>query len=242
MQARFLTDLITPDSLNIRTRLNTRRLAGVSQKALPLFEEDVQSHNFQVTADETIVLLPFGRNSDAETLKIEITSKIIDASKVSERERNLPQINIIKPFPNGEINVDAVKVPHRFVAQAILTADGLEIARGSGAILLEETREIILHPDEKSKTEIPAAPLAVKLTVDSFSQTRTTDLVGIAFDAYRLTAGDGDSTPNQFILNGRGIAIPGRETKYNLSSTGWADNKNYELKLVINLGEEEKND
>src|SRR5262249_1065085 len=47
MDAYFLTDLEDQDSLKVRARLNTRRLYGYSERELPLYEEDAQSHALQ---------------------------------------------------------------------------------------------------------------------------------------------------------------------------------------------------
>ena len=38
MNARFMTDLVSADRLKVRARLNTRRLYGLSERDLPLYE------------------------------------------------------------------------------------------------------------------------------------------------------------------------------------------------------------
>ena len=60
MNARFLTDLVSPGKLKVRAKLNTRRLYGYSQNNLPLYEEDNQSETLQLGFEEQVVLLPFG--------------------------------------------------------------------------------------------------------------------------------------------------------------------------------------
>src|SRR4051812_7072862 len=73
MSAKFLTDLVAPQRLHVRARLDTRRLYGYSDKNLPLYEEDNQSQTLDLSFDEMVVLLPFGRGGGDSRLKIEIT-------------------------------------------------------------------------------------------------------------------------------------------------------------------------
>src|SRR5947209_8200454 len=51
MSARFLTDLVAPGALKVRTKLNTRRFYGLSPKNLPLYEEDAQAETLQLGFD-----------------------------------------------------------------------------------------------------------------------------------------------------------------------------------------------
>src|SRR6185369_4496251 len=109
MQARFLTDLTASNRLKLRADLNTRRLYGNSPSNLPLYEEDRQKQTLEIGFDESIVLLPFGRNTNAETLKIEITPAMLPGLT---NESNL-KINLGKQLASGEIYVEAFKIPHR---------------------------------------------------------------------------------------------------------------------------------
>src|SRR2546421_1323160 len=54
MDATFLTDQTSPDSLKVRAKLNARRLYGYSEQNLPLYEEDNQSQTLQLGFDEMV--------------------------------------------------------------------------------------------------------------------------------------------------------------------------------------------
>ncbi len=236
MQAKFLTDLIAPDKISFRTHLNTRRLYGLSERKLPLYEEDAQKHNSTIGFDQTIVLLPFGRGKDANntesSLKIEITPKRLSASEFSSSKEPL-KININKPDPNGEITIEAFKIPHHFKVEAVLLADGREVARGDGDYLLEEPREIILQVNEQAALEIVQSPLAVKLEINKYTPGNSSNLVGVNFQVFRSA----DGNQNQIISNGSGIGILGKEFDYELIQM--PDGKKYQLKFRINLAESE---
>src|SRR4051812_44261531 len=98
MKAKFLTDLVAPGSLKVRARLDTRRLYGYSDKNLPLYEEDDQSQTLDLSFDEMVVLLPFGRGGGESRLKIEFTPTVSQqgARLPSGKARPL-EINILKP-------------------------------------------------------------------------------------------------------------------------------------------------
>src|SRR5262249_9080808 len=145
--SRFLTDRIGDDRLKIRTKTETRRYYGNSKSNLPLFEEDNQKNVFELDYGQTIVLLPFGRNTDNETLKIEITPTVLASTGPVIDDL---KINFEKQLTSGEINIEAFKVPHRFVIDAVLSADGHEIAKSSAPALLEEETNIALETTDKS--------------------------------------------------------------------------------------------
>lgn len=232
MQAKFLSDLIAPDKISVRTNLSTRRFYGLSERKLPLYEEDAQKLNSTIGFDQTIVLLPFGRNNNESSLKIEITPKRLSASEFSSSEEPL-KININKPDPNGEITIEAFKIPHRFKVEAVLLADGREVARSSGDYLLEEPREITLQTNEQAAPEIVQPPLAVKFEINRFTAGYPSNLVGVNFQVFRSA----DVNQNQMISNGSGIGILGKEFEYELSQM--PEGKKYHLKFRINLAEGE---
>ena len=231
MQARFLSDLVTGDKLKIRAELDTRRFYGFSPANLPLYEEDSQKQILETGFDETIVLLPFGRNGGAETLKIEITPALLSVPKKSDEAQKLT-INFDKPIPSGEINVEAFKIPHHFTVEAVLLADGRAIAKGNAQCLLEEEKEIAL----KSLDKLENQNFAAKLTIDKFSRNRPTDLVGINFDFYRA---EPENQIQQIISGGAGIGLLGGDLSYPLKNMNLPGNKNYELKFNIRLIENE---
>ena len=234
MQTRFLSDLVAEDKLKLRAKLNTRRFYGYSPANLPLYEEDAQSHALQVSFDETVVLLPFGRNGGAETLKIEITPTIFSVSSTDEEARKL-KINFDKQIPSGEIFIEASKTPHRFRAEAVLLADGRAIARGSADCLLEEASEIILLPVANS--DFVNQPFTAKLTINKFMRNRPADLVGINFDFYRA---DGENSA--VISAGAGVGSLGENLVYSLKNENLPSDKNYELRFKIKLVEGERGD
>lgn len=233
MQARFLTDFTAPDKIKIRAKLNTRRLYGRSERQLPLYEEDAQSQILEVGFDESVVLLPFGRGGDDESLKIEITPQPLQASNQDINDEPL-KINIVKPAPNGEITVEAFKIPHRFRVDAVLLADGREVARGVGDCLLEEPREIILQTNERADAEISRTPFVVKLEVDKFTRNPPSNLAGINFGVYKNEpAADGQK--QTLVSSGSGVGVLGGELNYQLNQT--PGDKKYELRFKISESE-----
>lgn len=229
MQARFLSDLVADDKLKIRAGLDTRRFYGFSPANLPLYEEDSQKHTLELGFDETIVLLPFGRNGGAETLKIEITPSLFSVPKTDEESQKL-KINFDKQIPSGEIYIEVSKIPHRFEVEAVLSADGQEIAKGSADCLLEEEKNIVLQSLDKSENQYYTA----KLTIDKFSRNRPKDLVGINFGFYR------SQTENQLqpiISNGAGISELDDELVYRLDGGNLPDDKKYKLKFKVRLAD-----
>lgn len=233
MQARFLTDLTAPDKIKIKAKLATRRLYGRSERQLPLYEEDVQSRILEVGFDETVVLLPFGRGGDDESLKIEITPQPLPASNQHTNDEPL-KINIVKPAPNGEITVEAFKIPHRFKVDAVLLADGREVARGVGDCLLEEPQEIILQTNERAAAEISQTPFVVKAEVDKFTRNPPSNLAGINFEIYKNEpAASGQKRAP--VSRGSGVGVLGGDLNYRLNQM--PGDKKYELLFRISVSE-----
>ena len=232
MKTRFLTDLVAEDKLKIRASLDTQRFYGYSPANLPLYEEDSQKQIMELGFGETVVLLPFGRGGAAETLKIEITPVLFLVPQASEEAQKL-KINFDKRLPSGEIYIEASKIPHRFVVEAALLADGREIAQGTGECLLEEEKGIVLEPVGENEKQ----GYAVKLTVDKFSRNRPQDSVGINFDFYRAESRT-ESMSNRIISNGAGVGRLGGELVYRLENEGnFEEAGKYELRFKIRLAE-----
>lgn len=230
MQTKFLTDLIAPDKLKLRAALNTRRFYGNSPANLPLYEEDSQNQLFEINFDEMLILLPFGRGAGDETLKIEITPTLL---QVSAADAKAPiTIDFDKQIPSGEINVAAVKIPHRFIVEAVLLSNNRRVAAGSREFLLEETGEIILEPESDGKSEIGDQSFNLKIKIDKYIRSRPKDLVGINFSLDEKNAATGgERTP---IVSGAGaINIVGEEFSYRLENGEPLRNRNYEIKFKI---------
>jgi hypothetical protein len=233
MKARFLSDLVTGDKLKIRARLDTRRFYGYSPINLPLYEEDSQNHTLEISFDESVVLLPFGRNGGAETLKIEITPILLSVVKTDEASRLT--INFDKQIPTGEIAVEASKIPHKFNVEAVLLADGQMVAGGAADCLLEEEKEIVLLPTSNADSGISGQSFKTKLNINRFIRSRPQDLVDINFNFYR--AMENSASKNQMIIpRGAGIISLTGELSYRLENMSLSDDKNYELKFKIRLG------
>lgn len=237
MQARFLSDLVADDKIKLRAKLNTRRFYGYSPINLPLYEEDAQKHTLQIGFDETVVLLPFGRGG-AETLKIEITPTLLSVSKTDESSRQL-KINFDKQIPSGEIFIEASKTPHHFEVEAVLTADGQTIARGSADCWLEEEKEIVLLPI--SDSEFGNQPFIANLTVNKFTRTRPADLVDISFNFYHANK-QSNGENRAMISTGAGVSSLGGNLTYSLKDKNLPGDKNYELKFKIRLADAERTD
>lgn len=233
MDAQFLSDLVADDKLKIRTHFNTRRFYGYSPINLPLYEEDSQKHTLELGSNESIVLLPFGRNGGAETLKIEISPTLLSVAKTAEASRLT--INIDKQMPNGEIAIRAVKVPHNFIVTAVLLADGHPIARGGADCLLEEEKEIALLPIPNADSDISGRPFATRLTINKFIRNGPQEMVDFNFNFYR-TAEDLAATDQMIISEGAGIGLLSSDLSYSLENIGQSRKGNYELKFTILLG------
>jgi hypothetical protein len=239
MQARFLSDLVEGGKLKIRAKLNTRRFYGYSPVNLPLYEEDTQNQSMLLGFDETIVLLPFGRNGGEENLKIEITPTLL--SDVSANLADKLKINIDKPLQSGELFVEASKIPHNFEVEAVLLSDGQEIARGMKKVLFEEEEEIVLMPNEKAGAEISDKVLTTKFTVSKFTRSRPQDLVSFYYKVYRGQGSSNDQSQTR-ILEGAGVMELGSQSIYQLDKTQLPGDKKYELKFNVRLAEVERSE
>ncbi len=240
MQAKFLTDLTVENALQVRTQLETRRLYGYSERRLPLYEEDRQAHALRIGFDEEIVLLPFGEGGGDQRLKIEITPAMTEQSVRLASGKTRPlEINVLKVSPGGIINVQARKIPHRFVAEVVLLEDGREVARNAADVLFAEAQEIILHPTADASADVNNYPLAVRLTIDEYLRNRPTDNLGIRFDLQRLDRAQGD---NREVVgsNWAGVAALDSALDYDLSNHFLSgSNKKYELQFRIKLADSE---
>ena len=157
MTARFLTDLQGDGTLLVRTRLETRRLYGVSERGLPLYEEDSQHQSLQMSFDEQIVLLPFGAGGD-ERLLFEITPSR------TRRPLGPLTIDILKVSAGGQVSIEVHQVPHDYQLHAALLKDGNKVAESVQQLLIEEAETIRLNPSQPS-----AAPqVGLELTIDRY--------------------------------------------------------------------------
>lgn len=200
MTARFLTDLQQDGNLLVRARLDTRRLYGTSERGLPLYEEDSQQHALEVSFEEQIVLLPFGRGGE-ERLLIEITPWR------TQRPAGPLSIDLLKTSPGGQVSIRAHKVPHDYRLNAALLLDGKAITATSQQILIEKEESILLPP-----TTPNAAPtLNLKLTIDRYESAGSGRLT-FHFDALHR------GTPAA--LNWAGITELGSTIHYPISVDG----------------------
>lgn len=235
MNARFLTDLLSPAELKIRARLDTRRLYGYSQKNLPLYEEDNQSETLQLGFEEQMVLLPFGKGS-GELLKIEITPSMSDRSVyLASGEMQPPVINISDPGPGGVISIHALKIPHDFDVEAVLLEDGREVARGESRCLFEEAQEILLQPNDRANSDVASNPLAINLTIAGYERNGPRGEAAISFDVTRINKQE-NSAREPVVRNWAGIAGPGSAIDYDLSDHYLkSSGQKYELRFTVKL-------
>lgn len=238
MQTKFLTDLVAPGKLKLRASLNTRRFYGSSPANLPLYEEDAQNQTFEISFDEMLVLLPFGRVADGEILKVEITPTLAAAS-VTKAAAPI-RINFDKQIPSGEITVAAEKIPHRFVVEAVLFANDQRVAAGSEECLLDEMKEIILAPEPNAKSESGGQRFAADIKIDKYIRNRPKDLIGINFGVSEKTNSGNLQTS---LVSGAGaINIIGEEFRYRLENSGKTKNQNYEIRFKIRPAPGEQSD
>jgi hypothetical protein len=236
MKAYFLTDLVSPDALKIRVRLNTRRLYGYSERSLPLFEEDDQRQTLAMNFDEAIALLPFGRDGGDPRMKIEITpSWSEEMAELPAGDLRPPTIKIPRPGPGDIISVHASKKPHQFSVEASLLEDGRQVARGVSNCLIEEPQEILLLPTGATSAVLNS--LVVDLTLSDYVRSRPTDEVELDFNLYRA----GLQGREPIALKWAGIASLGSPVTYSLDQTSFGAGKNYQLVFKVSLAESEKN-
>ena len=238
MNAKFLTDLVAPDTLKMRANLNTRRFYGYSEKDLPLYEEDAQAQVLLLGFDEKLVLLPFGRNGNTDQLKIEITPTIGEQGNqlASDKTRSI-DIKIPQASPGGAISVQATKIPHNYVVEGSLVEDGKVLARGSANYLLEEPGELLLQPEPQANSSLTAYPLRLSLTIDQYLGNGPGAQVGFTFSVFR-EARRGWQT---ILSEAAGITIPGSEVNYELGELpATPAARKYELRLKVTLAPGEK--
>jgi hypothetical protein len=241
MRARFLTDLIRPDRLKVRTKLDTRRLYGSSERQLPLFEEDEQTQSLELGFDEAVVLLPFGRTGGDHRLKIEITPSISNqtSTDLSGAARPL-EISILKPSPGGVVRYEAIKIPHNFVAEVALLEDGREIVSGKATLLIEEPQQIKLQPHSGLENVTP--PLTMKLMVERYARSRPADQVTFGFNIYRENNADGNRG-EAVVQNWAGVASLDSFLTYDLSGQQFVSKgRKYELRFKFKLAPGEQAD
>jgi hypothetical protein len=234
MQTHFLSDLVSPDKLKLRIKLETKRFYGMSPIDLPLYEEDKQNHTLNVGFDEKVVLLPFGRNGSSETLKIEITPVLFSIPN-SNPDAEILKINFEK-MKNSEIKINATKIPHNFEGEMILLADGKEIARGKDNFLLKEEKQITLIPNQNAPEEIKNMSIKTSLVIDEFMRSRPKDLASFAFDVFSANAQNNGKKTSY--VNGRGVLQIGGEFTYQL--TDLPQGKDYKIIFRVNLDKNEK--
>ncbi|HNC44593.1 MAG TPA: hypothetical protein PLU80_10535 [Acidobacteriota bacterium] len=224
LKAQFVTDVIAPGRLKIRGTLTTKRLYGRSERQVPLYEEDSQVHSLQIGFDEAMVLFPFGRNGGDEVLKIEITPHVIEASGPS------PNL-VIKPIKtdlNGNIDIQARTVPHKFLTVAQLTKNGVVVAEGKSGCWLEEPQSIQLVP-----LQIPNAPavpgLVVDFTVNQVPYSQPNSTFGVNFDIR-------GTDQKVFARNWRGVGEFGTPLQYTLpNEISVNDGEGWALKLIVQV-------
>jgi hypothetical protein len=233
MNARFLTDLVSADKLKVRARLNTRRLYGYSERDLPLYEEDAQNQAIDLSFDEAIVLLPFGRNG-GDKLKIEIAPAISDQPVYLASGAQAPlAIKIVKQSPGGAITIQASKIPHNFDVEATITEDDREVARGAASFIIEEAQELIIAPDPSASPEVARNPMAINLMIDEYARTRPVDLVGMSFDLSLVDKQSG-ARREAIASDWAGSATLGGELVYDISDYYLkSSGKKYSLKIKI---------
>jgi hypothetical protein len=235
MNARFLTDVVAPGVLEVRTTLDTRRLYGYSERNLPLFEQDTQHENLQLGLDERIVLLPFGRNGGEDNLRVEITPTLsAETTRLPSGNLRPLEIKIPQPSPGGVIRVRASRTPHRFNIEATLVADGREIARGSSDYLIEETHELALHPIVPAGASGAPPQLVLNLTLSNYARSRPADEVQLDFDIHHL--GQSPDSQDTVVLKGEGITTLGTPLSYDLNKTFLSGTgRTYELRFKVSL-------
>jgi hypothetical protein len=242
MNARFLTDLVSPERLRIRATLETRRLYGYSERNVPLYEEDSQNQTMELAFDEQIVLLPFGAGGD-EQLKVLITPSISrEPARLGSGRLSPLTIDIVEPSQGGVIGIRASKIPHNFEVEAMLVEDGRVVARGTRNCLLEEAQEIPLQPDDWSNPEIVNNPLVINLTIDQYERSRPSDETSLSFDVYRLNAQNNDQR-QPIALRWAGIAGLDSPLNYSLGDHYLTSSaRKYELRFTVKLAAGESAD
>lgn len=236
MSAKFLTDLVEPNTLKVRARLQTRRLYGESERGLPLYEEDQQQQALQLGFDDDIILLPFGRTGGDDKLKIEITPAMtVEPVRAPAGALRPLDIKILKVSPGGTVNIQASRVPHHYDAEVALLEDGREVARATANLLLEEAQELFLQPDAQVGDEFTNTPLVVRFNINEYRRGRPADDVAINFDIHRINRQTADGR-EPVGLNWSGVATVGADLRYDLSDAyAPRAGKKYELRFRVRI-------
>ena len=204
MAAKFLTDFISPNRLRIRSRLDTRRLYGTSENNLPLYEEDEQTQSLDISFDEGLVLLPFGRTGSDHRLKMEITPIISNDIESPSLDATRPlEISILRPSPGGIVQFEAVKRPHNFVVEMALYEQGREVANSIAPLLIEEERPVLLQG--KDGRDFALGTPIVNVVVYRFFRNRPADEVSYRYEIDGLDNMNG-TRPD---MKGAGVATLG---------------------------------
>lgn len=243
MKARFLTDFIQPGTLKVRARLETRRLYGYSERDLPLYEEDEQKQSLEVGFDEAVVVLPFGGAGGDHRLKVEITpARSEQTAALAAGKANPLEIKILKPAPGGIISIEAIKIPHNFVVEAVLLEDGRPVASGIAPLLFDEQQEVALQPKTFAGTKITENPLIVALSIKQYARSRPADQVTFGFDVYQMEGAHGGRR-ERIAQSWAGVASLDSVVTYDLSSYYLsATAKKYELSFKFKLAPGESAD
>lgn len=236
MNAKFVTDLIAPTNLKIKSDLNTRRLYGYSERKLPLYEEDAQKETMQLGFDEKLVLLPFGRNDGNDQLQIEITPAVSEQSNYLPSGEPRPlEIKIQKQSPGGAITVEASKVPHNYLVEATLLEDGREVARGAANYHVDEPAELLMRPTPDADSILINNPLAIEFTIYHSARTGPKRQVAFGFSAYRQ---DQQGNKGEIVVpQAAAIADLGSKLSYELGE--FSNGRRYQLNLTVKLALDE---
>jgi hypothetical protein len=229
MEARFLTDLSNQHTLEVRSKLNTRRLYGYSEKKLPLYEEDTRSQALELGFDEQMIVFPFGE-SGGDNLHIEI-APAMTAGEVYQPSGQFgpPEITFLQKM-QGVIHIEAIKVPHRFQVEAALLQDGHQIAGGAGEFLLQQKQELALQATGGGSADTVTA---LALSIDRYIRGCPIGSAAFSFDIYRSSV-NVQSGRETVASDWAGIHPLGSDAVYDLSATSLAAvGKKRELKLRI---------
>ena len=209
MTGRLQTDVVGTNRIRIAASFETRRRVGTSERGLALYEMDQQSPSAELALDgsESLVVLPFGRNSSGEELTIEVAPSVDSVG-----EGMAPSIRIDDPGADGWLRIEARVVPHDFVVEAALLHDGAPVASGSARARLGEQLPVHLSGSDGSVA-------TVDLTVLDYTEACPRGRVEFEFDAAgaqpapafaRGWAGVAEvAAPASYALDDAGATLPG---------------------------------
>lgn len=221
MSARFVTDPLPDIGVRVRSKLETRRLYGYSERDLPLFEEERQELTTEVRFGERMVLFPLG-NEGARRMRIEIVPSTTTTSPEEGPARKPLTIDLVQP--SGEIRVYARKVPHRFRVYGAVRDGEILIARGEGRVELGQSGSFELSPLRGGEKSFEVSRFEVRdgVRVDG-------DSAEFQFD---VQTSDGEVLASRWA----GIARFGSEVTYSLIGRGGrGGQKKIELTLRVEV-------